>query len=86
MSTKRNNFIDVLSAISIFSVIILHSTLTVFDYRQELSWFVSLVLQTIFIWPFPILFMITGANLLNYRERYTTKVYAEKELNESLFL
>lgn len=49
MSTKRNDYIDVLSAISIYFVIVLHSTLTVFDYRQELSWFVSLVLQTLFI-------------------------------------
>ncbi len=36
------------------------------------------MLQTLFIWPVPIFFMITGANLLNYRERYTTKVYAKK--------
>ena len=40
----------------------------------------SLTIQVIAHWAVPIFFMLTGANLMNYREKYSTRIYFKRRL------
>jgi surface polysaccharide O-acyltransferase-like enzyme len=52
----------------------------VFDFRLDKNWLGSLFIQSFFRWPVPVFFMLCGANLLCYRERYSTKSYFIKRV------
>ena len=71
----RNNYMDALTSLSCFAVIMLHCTTVVFANRGDQEWFVSVALQSVFLFAVPVFFMISGANLLGYRDRYTTKTF-----------
>lgn len=73
--SSRNNYMDVLTSLSCFAVVVLHCTTVVFANRGDQEWFVSVALQSVFLFAVPVFFMISGANLLGYRERYTTKTF-----------
>lgn len=77
---KKLHYISVLNILACFSVILLHSTGYVFEFSSSPSWFLSMVLQAIGHFSIPVFFMITGATLLGYRERYSTKVFLKRRL------
>lgn len=78
MISGRNSYMDALTVLSCFAVVVLHCTTVVFANRGDQEWFVSVSLQSIFLFAVPVFFMISGANLLGYRERYTTKTFFVK--------
>lgn len=69
---------DVLNVAAILAVIFLHTSQTVFNYRADNRWLISVFTQILFIWAVPIFFMLSGANLLNYDQRYSTKIFLKK--------
>ncbi|MCO7128330.1 acyltransferase family protein [Sporolactobacillus shoreicorticis] len=75
---KRYIYMDILTILSALFVVYLHTTLSVYTFRLDMHWFVGLIIQSLFIWPVPIFLMISGANLLKYRERYDTKTFFAK--------
>ena len=81
---RRYYFMDVLNIIATMAVIFLHTSEFAFNYEPTLRWGVAVVIQIAFIWAVPIFFMISGANLLNYRERYDTKTFFKKRLGKVL--
>ena len=78
VAAKRWAFMDVLNVVAIFAVILLHVSLNIFDMKQDTAWNVALVYQCVAIFAVPIFFMVSGANLLGYRERYDTKTFFKK--------
>ncbi|WP_165364213.1 acyltransferase [Sporolactobacillus sp. THM19-2] len=81
---KRVLYMDLLACVSALFVVVLHSTLTVFNFRVDRSWLESLLIQSFFHWPVPIFFMLSGANLLSYRERYSTSTFFKKRIKRVL--
>lgn len=81
---KRIVYMDILTCVSALFVVVLHSTLTVFNFRVDRSWFESLFLQSFFHWPVPIFFMLSGANLLSYRKKYSTLTFFQKRVKRVL--
>ena len=75
---KHWAFMDVLNVVAIFAVILLHSSLNIFDMQQDTAWNVALIYQCVAIFAVPVFFMVSGANLLGYRERYDTKTFFKK--------
>ena len=76
---------DILNVIATMAVLMLHTSEYAFEYEpQQTVWYVSLAIQIIFIWAVPIFFMISGSNLLNYRERYDTKTFFKKRWSRVL--
>ena len=75
---KRWAFMDVLNVVAIFAVILLHVSLNIFDLGHDTAWNVALVYQCVAIFAVPVFFMVSGANLLGYRERYDTKTFFKK--------
>ncbi|MBQ3386097.1 MAG: acyltransferase [Eggerthellaceae bacterium] len=78
LASKRWAFMDVLNVVAIFAVILLHVSLNIFDMAGDTAWNVALVYQCAAIFAVPIFFMVSGANLLGYRERYDTRTFFKK--------
>lgn len=74
MEEKRERvlYYDILNIAACFCVICLHCCSTVFDFRLDNSWIFSLIVQVFTHWCVPVFFMLSGATLMGYRERYST--------------
>lgn len=77
---KRLVYIDLMNILATFGVIVLHSSEAVFQFQFSLKWIVAATLQVLFIWAVPVFLMLSGAGLLDYRERYTTKLFFLKRI------
>ncbi len=82
--TKHFRYMDVLNVLSCFAVVVLHCTTVVYVNQGDVQWFVSVALQSLFMFAVPVFFMISGANLIGYRSRYSTKVFFQKRLKRVL--
>lgn len=77
---NRIVYFDLLNIIACYGVIWLHCSGDAFTFRLDKYWLMSLVIQVIAHWAVPIFFMLTGANLMNYREKYSTRIYFKRRL------
>lgn len=73
-------YIDVLNILACIAVISLHHNGLVHSFENTLAWRESLVVECGLYWAVPVFLMITGVNLLNYREKYSTAVYFKKRV------
>lgn len=71
----RHYWMDLLNVIACFAVVMLHCTTTVFANSGDTEWHLDVLFQSICIFAVPVFFMISGANLLGYREKYDTKTF-----------
>ena len=83
-SPKRLYYIDILNILSCFAVVVLHCSGGVFYYQKTRLWFIYMFLQTVAHFAVPVFFMITGANLLDYRKKYDTKTFFKKRAARTL--
>lgn len=81
---ERILFLDILNIVAIISVIALHMNGIVHIYSEARSWATSLIIECFCYFAVPIFFMISGANLLNYRENYDTKTFFKKRFSKVL--
>lgn len=77
---KRFRFVYVLNILSCFAVVLLHTTLPVYTPQPTGTWVKMVALQSVAIFAVPIFFMISGMNLLGYRERESTTQFMKKRL------
>lgn len=77
---NRKLYLDVLRIVACFAVIIIHSTTLIHDssLMSTRGWSVAVLLNSLCRWAVPIFFLVSGLNLLNYRERYSTRVFLKK--------
>jgi surface polysaccharide O-acyltransferase-like enzyme len=73
-------FVYVLNILSCFAVVLLHTTLPVYTPSPTRAWAIMVCLQSAAIFAVPIFFMISGMNLLRYRDRYSTGVFFRRRL------
>ena len=71
-------FVYLLNIIACFAVVLLHTTLPVYAPSPSKSWLEMVLLQSAAICATPLFFMISGMNLLGYRERYSTETFFRK--------
>lgn len=64
--------------VSCFAVVCLHTSLGVFSLQHTFLWTFQELMQAMFIFAVPIFFMVSGMNLLDYRKKYSTKVFFKK--------
>ena len=81
---KRLAYIDIMNILAIFAVVILHHNGIVHNFSNQRAWFTSLVFECVFYFAVPIFVMISGAMLLNYREKYDTKTFFKKRVAKVL--
>ncbi len=80
MTKKYNLCYDVLTIIACLMVVFFHCNGTINNCSDTLSWKISVVERCIVYSAIPMFFMLTGAKLLDYRKRYSTKEYAKKRI------
>lgn len=80
MYSRRLYFEDVLNVVSCFAVVALHCSLAVFSPERGLTWERALVCQAVFIFAVPIFVMLSGANLMEYRKRYSTAQFFRRRV------
>ena len=81
---KAINYISVLSVIAAISVVILHTNGAFWQFSTERYWFTANIIECIFYFAVPVFFMISGATLIDYRERYDTKTFFKKRISKTL--
>ena len=67
-----------MNVIAAVSVVILHANSNFWHYSGNAFWPVANVIDAVFYFPVPIFFMLTGATLIDYRKRCSTKEYFKK--------
>ena len=73
---KRNYiYIDVLTILSAFAVVMLHANGVFWSHPTGRLWVTSNCIETMFYFAVPIFFMISGATLMDYREKYSTREF-----------
>lgn len=75
---KRYSYIDILNILACLCVIFMHCNGIAHQYSNTAAWRQSMVVETIAYWAVPVYFMISGATLLNYRDKYLTRVFFKK--------
>ena len=80
MTKKYNLCYDVLTIIACLMVVFFHFNGVIYTFTDTISWKISVVVRCIVYSAIPIFFMLTGAKLMEYRSRYSTKEYAKKRL------
>lgn len=72
---ERVYYFDFLNVIACIAVIALHENGVVHKYSPESYWWQALIAEVTCYWAVPIFFMLSGANLMQYRERYGTREF-----------
>ena len=75
---------DILNIFASIAVVILHVNGRFWQFTYEPYWILCNFLETAFYWAVPVFFMLTGANLIDYNERYSTRTYMKKRMEKTL--
>lgn len=78
------SYISVLTVISALAVVILHTNGCFWSFSYERYWVTANIIECVFYFAVPVFFMITGATLIDYRERYSTAEYFKKRAMRAL--
>lgn len=76
----RNLAFDVMNVLSCLAVIALHHNALVHSFHPTRGWVQSLVVECVCYWAVPVFMMISGATLMNYRDRYSTGAFFKKRV------
>lgn len=77
-------YISVLNCIACLGVIFLHANSIFWSHPIGLLWTSANFIETFFYWPVPVFFMISGATLMKYRERYSTTKFLKRRINKTV--
>lgn len=79
-NAERYIYLDILNIVACIFVIFLHCNGIVHTFSDTKVWRESMVVETVAYCAVPIFFMISGATLIPYREKYSTKVFMKKRI------
>lgn len=71
-------YFDMLNILAIISVIALHCNGIVHGTPDSRAWSTSLIVECLCYFAVPLFLMLSGANLMNYRDKYDTKTFFKK--------
>jgi len=83
ISKKKSNrviYFDILNIIAIIAVIAMHCNSIVHGKPNSTAWITSLIIECMCYFAVPLFCMLSGATLMNYREKYDTKTFFKKRL------
>lgn len=79
MVTRRVVYFDVLNIVACIAVLALHHNGIVHWFKVDTNaWKQALIFEVLFYWAVPIFFMLSGATLFNYRDKYSTCLFFKK--------
>ena len=80
----KKKYITVLNVFAALAVVFLHANKCFWRFSTERYWVTANVIESFFYFAVPVFFMISGATLIDYRERYDTKTFFKKRLFKTL--
>jgi len=80
MKQARRIDLDILAIVACLMVVFFHCNGVFYTWSDSLRWKISLLERCVVSAAVPIFFMLSGAKLLPYRQRYSTKEYAKRRL------
>ena len=83
--SKRVTYFDILNVISCFSVVCLHSNSYIHVFDKDEWWWLRVLVEVLFYFAVPVFFMLSGANLIPYRNRYSTTQFIRKRAVKVVF-
>lgn len=75
---RRIIYFDILNVISCLAVVGLHANGFVHTFIKDEWWWLRVFIEVVLYFAVPVFFMLTGATLIEYRSRYTTKEFYKK--------
>ena len=85
MIQSRIEYYDILNILSCMAVVILHSNGYIHSFVKDDYWGLHVAIDTLFFFAVPLFFMLSGANLINYRKKYSTNTFIRKRLKRTVF-
>ena len=82
--TKKKEWITLATVVSCVAVVLLHTNGCFWTFSTERYWVTANIIECVFYFAVPCFFMITVATLIDYRKRYTTKVFLEKRAKKTV--
>ena len=74
----RLTWINALNVFACVCVVVLHCSNAFFDGPESKLWYPLAFVHATFYWPVPVFLMITGATLMDYRDRMSTSEYLSR--------
>lgn len=71
-------WISVGNVFACIAVVILHSNGIFWSFPSGKLWYTANFLETFCYWAVPVFFMISGTTLIDYREKYSTRIFLKK--------
>ena len=65
------------------AVVMLHSNGYIHTFIKDDYWGIHVAIDTLFFFAVPVFFMLSGANLINYRAKYSTETFINKRLKKT---
>lgn len=81
---KRVAYFDILNIAACLAVISLHHNGVVHSYSDSFTWKTALIVEVVAYWAVPVFLMLSGATLMNYREKYDTATFFRKRLTRAV--
>ena len=81
---ERVVYFDILNVLAIIAVIAMHCNSIVHENPYIRAWNSSLLVECLCYWAVPVFLMLSGATLMNYREKYDTKTFFKKRFSKIL--
>lgn len=81
---NRILYYDILNILASIGVVFLHCNGLVHTFSNSLGWYQALIIEVCFYWPVPVFFMLSGATLMGYRDRYSTKEFLTKRFSRTV--
>ena len=68
---EHKDYIDYLSVISAFAVVMLHLNSCFWDFSYERYWITANFIECVMYFVVPVFLMISGATLMDYSKKYS---------------
>lgn len=79
---RRIIYFDLLTIFACLAVVFLHCNTLVHQFEPTPQWNQALAVEVLFFWAVPIFFMLTGANNMGYRSKYSTKTFLARRMKK----
>ncbi len=84
MKEKRIQYISVLGVLSMFAVVLSHANGCFWEFSKEGYWLSANIIEVVIYFCIQNFFMISGATLMDYREKYSTKEFFVKRIKKTV--
>lgn len=82
--SSRVLYFDILNVAACLAVIFIHHNGLAHHFSPSSSWVEAMVIECVAYWAVPVFFMLSGATLLEYKKRYSTRDFFKKRIRRSL--